>query len=323
MDRNLALEVVRVTEAAALAASRQMGRGDERTADQVAVNAMREALNSLSIEGKVVIGEGERDEAPMLYIGEEVGAGNGPKIDIALDPLEGTTITAKGLTNALAVVAMAEEGGFLFAPDVYMDKIAVGGGLPKGVVDLDETPAINLKNLAKAKKLAVEDLVVCILDRPRHEELIAKVREAGARIMLIGDGDISGVISTAEPDSGVDLYLGQGGSPEGVLAASALRCIGGQMQGRLVFRNDDERGRAARCGIADLDRKYDMMDLAHGDVMFAATGVTNGTMLRGVRRFSGGARTHSLVMRSRSGTVRYIEAVHNFDRKTGFDPVDR
>jgi fructose-1,6-bisphosphatase II / sedoheptulose-1,7-bisphosphatase len=323
MDRNLALEVVRVTEAAALAASRQMGRGDERTADQVAVNAMREALNSLSIEGKVVIGEGERDEAPMLYIGEKVGAGNGPKIDIALDPLEGTTITAKGLTNALAVVAMAEEGGFLFAPDVYMDKIAVGGDLPPGVVDLDETPAVNLKNLAKAKKLAVEDLVVCVLDRPRHEELIAKVREAGARIMLIGDGDISGVISTAEPESGVDIYLGQGGSPEGVLAASALRCIGGQMQGRLIFRNDGERGRAARCGITDFNRKYDMMDLAHGDVMFAATGVTNGTMLRGVRRFSGGARTHSLVMRSRSGTVRYIEAVHNFDRKTGFDPMDR
>jgi fructose-1,6-bisphosphatase II / sedoheptulose-1,7-bisphosphatase len=284
---------------------------------------MREALNSLSIEGKVVIGEGERDEAPMLYIGEKVGAGNGPKIDIALDPLEGTTITAKGLTNALAVVAMAEEGGFLFAPDVYMDKIAVGGDLPPGVVDLDETPAANLKNLAKAKKLAVEDLVVCVLDRPRHEELIAKVREAGARIMLIGDGDISGVISTAEPESGVDIYLGQGGSPEGVLAASALRCIGGQMQGRLIFRNDDERGRAARCGITELDRKYDLMDLAHGDVMFAATGVTNGTMLRGVRRFSGGARTHSLVMRSRSGTVRYIEAVHNFDRKTGFDPMDR
>jgi fructose-1,6-bisphosphatase II / sedoheptulose-1,7-bisphosphatase len=323
MDRNLALEVVRVTEAAALAASRQMGRGDERAADQVAVNAMRDALNSLNIEGKVVIGEGERDEAPMLYIGEEVGAGNGPKIDIALDPLEGTTITAKGLTNALAVVAMAEEGGFLFAPDVYMDKIAVGAGLPTGVVDLDETPAANLKSLAKAKKLEVSDLVACILDRPRHEELIAKVREAGARIMLIGDGDISGVISTAEPESGVDIYMGLGGSPEGVLAASALRCIGGQMQGRLTFRNDDERGRAKRCGITDLNKKYDLMELAHGDVMFAATGVTHGTMLRGVRRFSGGARTHSLVMRSRSGTVRYIDATHNFNRKTGFDPVDR
>lgn len=323
MDRNLALEVVRVTEAAALAASRLMGRGDEREADAVAVDAMRNALNSLDIAGTVVIGEGERDEAPMLYIGEKVGSGDGPKVDIALDPLEGTTITAKGLTNALAVVAMAEEGGFLNSPDVYMDKIAVGGGLPDNVVDLDETPADNLKSLAKAKKLDVEDLVVCILDRPRHEELIAKVREAGARIMLISDGDISGVIATAEPESGVDLYLGSGGSPEGVLAASALRCIGGQMQGRLVFRNDDERSRATKWGIEDFNRKYDLLDLAHGDVMFAATGVTNGTMVRGVRRFSGGARTHSLVMRSRSGTVRYIEATHNFNRKTGFDPVDR
>ena len=322
MDRNLALEVVRVTEAAALAASRQMGRGDEKAADQVAVDAMRTALNSLSIEGTVVIGEGERDEAPMLYIGEKVGLGDGPKIDIALDPLEGTTITAKGLTNSLAVIAMAEHGGFLNAPDVYMDKIAVGGGLPDGVVDLDQTPEENLKSLANAKKVDVADLVVCILDRPRHEELIAKVREARARIMLISDGDISGVMATSEQSSGVDIYLGSGGSPEGVLAASALRCIGGQMQGRLLFRNDDERDRARKWGIEDLDRKYEMEDLAHGDVMFAATGVTNGTMLKGVRRFSGGATTHSMVMRSRSGTVRYIEAVHNFDRKTGFDAVD-
>ena len=322
MDRNLALEVVRVTEAAALAASKQMGRGDEKAADQVAVDAMRTALNSLSIQGTVVIGEGERDEAPMLYIGETVGLGEGPEIDIALDPLEGTTITAKGLTNSLAVIAMAEHGGFLNAPDVYMDKIAVGGGLPDGVVDLDQTPKENLKSLAKAKKVDVADLVVCILDRPRHEELIAKVREAEARIMLISDGDISGVMATSEQSSGVDIYLGSGGSPEGVLAASALRCIGGQMQGRLLFRNDDERGRARKWGIEDLDRKYEMEDLAHGDVMFAATGVTNGTMLKGVRRFSGGAMTHSMVMRSRSGTVRYIEAVHNFDRKTGFDAVD-
>ncbi len=322
MDRNLALEVVRVTEAAALAASRQMGRGDEKAADQVAVDAMRTALNSLAIKGTVVIGEGERDEAPMLYIGEEVGLGEGPEIDIALDPLEGTTITAKGLTNSLAVIAMAEHGGFLNAPDVYMDKIAVGGGLPEGVVDLDQTPEENLKSLAKAKNVDVEDLVVCILDRPRHEELIAKVREAQARIMLISDGDISGVMATSEEASGVDIYLGSGGSPEGVLAASALRCIGGQMQGRLLFRNDDERDRARKWGITDLDRKYNMGDLASGDVMFAATGVTNGTMLKGVRRFSGGATTHSMVMRSRSGTVRYIEAVHNFDRKTGFDAVD-
>ena len=323
MDRNLALEVVRVTEAAALAASRLMGRGDEKAADQVAVDAMRTALNSLSIRGTVVIGEGERDEAPMLYIGEEVGLGEGPVIDIALDPLEGTTITAKGLTNALAVVAMAEEGGFLNSPDVYMDKIAVGGGLPDGVVDLDEEPATNLKNLAKAKRLDVADLVVCILDRPRHEQLIAKVRDAGARITLISDGDISGVMSTSEAESGVDMYIGSGGAPEGVLAAAALRCIGGQMQGRLVFRNDDERKRAQNCGITDFDRKYGLYDLASGDVMFAATGVTNGTMLKGVRRFSGGATTHSVVMRSRSGTVRYIDATHNFDRKTGFDPVDR
>jgi len=323
MDRNLALEVVRVTEAAALAASRLMGRGDERAADQVAVDAMRTALNSLSIKGTVVIGEGERDEAPMLYIGEEVGTGEGPEIDIALDPLEGTTITAKGLTNALAVVAMAEHGGFLNSPDVYMNKIAIGGELPDDLVDLDEEPAKNLRNLAQAKKVEVSDLVVCILDRPRHEELIAKVRAAGARIMLISDGDISGVMSTAEAESGVDIYLGSGGAPEGVLAASALRCIGGQMQGRLLFRNDDERGRARRCGITDFDRKYGLYDLASGDVMFAATGVTSGTMLKGVRRFSGGATTHSVVMRSRSGTVRYIEARHNFHRKIGFDAVDR
>ena len=323
MDRNLALEAVRVTEAAALSASRLMGRGDERAADQVAVDAMRGALNSLEIAGTVVIGEGERDEAPMLFIGEKVGTGDGPKLDVALDPLEGTTITAKGLTNALTAIAMAEEGSFLNSPDVYMDKIAVGGDLPAGVVDLDRTPADNLASLAEAKNVEVADLVACILDRPRHEQLIAEVREAGARIMLITDGDISGVIATSQPESGVDIYLGSGGAPEGVLAAAALRCIGGQMQGRLLFRNDDERARANKCGIVDLDRKYGLLDLTGGDVMFAATGVTNGTMLRGVRRFAGGAVTHSMVMRSVSGTVRYIEAHHNFDRKTGFSPVDR
>jgi fructose-1,6-bisphosphatase II / sedoheptulose-1,7-bisphosphatase len=323
MDRNLALEAVRVTEAAALAASRLMGRGDEKSADQAAVDAMRRALNSLAIDGTVVIGEGERDEAPMLYIGEKVGTGQGPKIDIALDPLEGTTITAKGGNNALAVVAMAEEGGFLHAPDVYMDKIAVGGGLPEGVVDLDEAPGKNLKSLAKAKQVEVADIVACILDRPRHAELIAKVREAGARIMLISDGDVSGVIATSRPDSGVDIYMGSGGAPEGVLAAAALRCIGGQMQGRLLFRNDDERGRARKAGIKDFDRKYGLLDLARGDVMFAATGVTTGTMVSGVRRFAHGAMTHSIVMRSKSGTVRLIEATHNFERKTGFDPVDK
>ena len=318
MDRNLALEAVRVTEAAALAASKLMGRGDEKLADQAAVDAMRRALNGLSIDGTVVIGEGERDEAPMLFIGEKVGAG-GPKIDIALDPLEGTTITAKGGQNALAVVAMASEGGFLNAPDVYMDKIAVGGGLPDGVVDLDNAPAQNLKNLAKAKQMEVSDLVACILDRPRHAELIAKVREAGARIMLISDGDVSGVIATSRPGSGVDIYLGTGGAPEGVLAAAALRCIGGQMQGRLLFRNDDERGRAIRIGIKDLNRKYAMLELAKGDVMFAATGVTDGTMLKGVRRFQGGGMTHSMVMRSRTGTVRFIEAHHDFTRKPTAD----
>ncbi|MBX6368860.1 MAG: class II fructose-bisphosphatase [Rhodospirillales bacterium] len=321
MDRNLALEVVRVTEAAALAASRLMGRGDEKAADQAAVDAMRRALNSLAIDGTVVIGEGERDEAPMLYIGEKVGTGAGPKIDIALDPLEGTTITAKGGPNALAVVAMADAGGFLHAPDVYMDKIAVGGGLPEGVVDLDASPGENLKNLAKAKKADVSDLVVCILDRPRHAELIRKVREAGARIMLISDGDVSGVIATSLPDSGVDIYMGSGGAPEGVLAAAALRCIDGQFQGRLLFRNDDERNRARGHGITDLDRKYSLHDLAKGDVMFAATGVTSGTMLRGVRRFPGGAETHSIVMRSKSGTVRVIEAKHNFTRKEGWEMV--
>jgi fructose-1,6-bisphosphatase II / sedoheptulose-1,7-bisphosphatase len=323
MDRNLALEAVRVTEAAALTASRLMGRGDEKAADQAAVDAMRMALNGLAIDGTVVIGEGERDEAPMLYIGEKVGTGHGPKIDIALDPLEGTTITAKGGANALAVIAMAEAGGFLNAPDVYMEKIAVGGDLPVGVVDLDEKPATNLKNLAKAKKVDVSDLVVCILDRPRHSELIAKVREAGARIMLISDGDVSGVISTSQPESGVDFYLGSGGAPEGVLAAAALRCIGGQMQGRLIFRNDDEKGRATRIGITDFNRKYDLLDLARGNVMFAATGVTTGTMLQGVRRFAGGATTHSLVMRSKSGTVRFVSATHNLERKTGFLPEDR
>jgi fructose-1,6-bisphosphatase II / sedoheptulose-1,7-bisphosphatase len=319
LDRNLALEVVRVTEAAALSASRLMGRGDEKAADQAAVDAMRRALNSLSIDGVVVIGEGERDEAPMLYIGEKVGNGSGPRVDIALDPLEGTTITAKGGPNALAVIAMAEQGGFLNAPDVYMEKIAVGGGLPDGVVDIGAEPKENLKNLAKAKKTDLADLVVCILDRPRHADLIAKVRAAGARIMLISDGDVSGVIATSRPDSGVDIYMGSGGAPEGVLAAAALRCIGGQMQGKLIFRNDDEKQRAAKWGIKDLNRVYSMLDLAKGDVMFAATGVTDGSMLRGVRRSRDAATTHSIVMRSKTGTVRVIEASHNFAMKPFYD----
>jgi len=322
MERNLAMEAVRVTEAAALAASKWMGRGDEKAADQAAVDAMRQALNSLSIEGVVVIGEGERDEAPMLYIGEEVGKGNGPAVDIALDPLEGTTITAKGGTNALAVIAMADKGGFLNAPDVYMDKIAVGGGLPDGVVDIDKTPLENLKSLSDAKGKKVEDMLVCILDRPRHADLIRDVRDSGARIMLISDGDVSGVIATSSGDSGVDMYVGSGGAPEGVLAAAALRCIGGQMQARLIFRNDDERARAARWNITDLDRKYGLFDLASGNVMFAATGVTDGAMVRGVRRTATGAFTESIVMRSKSGTVRKISAEHDFTKKTGFSFAD-
>jgi fructose-1,6-bisphosphatase II / sedoheptulose-1,7-bisphosphatase len=323
MDRNLALEAVRVTEAAALSASLLMGRGDEMAADQAAVDAMRKALNSLSIDGTVVIGEGERDEAPMLFIGERVGTGDGPKIDIALDPLEGTTITARGGQNALSVIAMAGEGGFLNAPDVYMDKIAVGVDVPDGVVDLDEEPGVNLRNLAKAMKVDIANVVVCILDRPRHAELIAKVREAGARITLISDGDVSGVIATSQPDTGVDVYIGIGGAPEGVLAAAALQCIGGFMQGRLLFRNDDERGRAANCGISDFDRKYELDEMASGDVMFATTGVTDGAMLDGVRRFKDGATTHSIIMRSKTGTVRKIKTEHNFNRKSGFEPMDR
>lgn len=325
LDRVLVLEMVRVTEAAAVSAAKLVGRGDEKAADAAAVEAMRAALNELNICGTVVIGEGERDEAPMLFIGEKVGRGcegESPEIDIALDPLEGTTITAKGGPNAMAVIALAGEGGFLHAPDVYMDKIAIGGDLPEDIVDLDAAPEENLRELAKAKKMDVEDLVVCILDRPRHEELIARVRAAGARIMLIGDGDVSAAIATSLPDSGVDIYMGSGGAPEGVLAAAAFCAIGGQFQGRLLFRNDDERARAAKAGITDLNRKYKLEDLARGDdVMFACTGVTDGSMLRGVRRFAGGASTHSLVMRSRSGTVRRVETEHNFTRKTWYDHI--
>ena len=320
MDRNLALEVVRVTEAAALAASKLVGRGDKDGADQVAVDAMRDALNSLNIQGKVVIGEGERDEAPMLYIGEEVGAGHkhgwGPKIDIALDPLEGTDITAAGGPNALAVVAMTDEGGFLNAPDTYMDKIAVGPGVDPNILDLDAPIGNTLAKLAKEKGGKIEELMVCILNRPRHEQLINDVRKAGARITLIGDGDVSAVIATTDPDTGIDLYVGNGGAPEGVLAAAALQCIGGSMLGRLVFRNDEEKARGERWGISDFNAIYTIDGLAKGDnVMFAATGVTDGTMLRGVRRYAGGAKTSSIVMRSKSGTVRRVEATHNFRRK--------
>ena len=316
MDRNFALEAVRVTEAAALACSHWVGRGKEKDADQAAVNAMREALNGLTIDGTVVIGEGERDKAPMLYIGEKVGTGTGARIDIALDPLEGTTICATAGPNSLAVLAMAEHGGFLHAPDVYMDKIAVGGGLPEGVVDLDNSVKVNLANLAQAKKKEVSELVVTILLRDRHEEKIAHLREAGARVQLIGDGDVAGVIATATPTTGVDMYLGIGGAPEGVLAAAALRSTGGQMQGRLLFSDEDEKARATRMGITDFSRKYTMLDMAKGDVMFAATGVTDGSMLKGVKRWNGGASTHSIVMRSKTGTVRWIEAQHNFGLKT-------
>jgi fructose-1,6-bisphosphatase II / sedoheptulose-1,7-bisphosphatase len=323
IDGNLALEVVRVTEAAALAASRLMGRGDEKAADRAAVEAMRHALNSLAINGTVVIGEGDSDETPALFRGDKVGLGTGPSIDVALDPLEGTTITAKGGDNAVAVVAMSDEGGFLRAPDIYMDKIAVGADLPEGVVDLDREPAANLKELADARGVDINDLVVCILDRPRHHELIAKVREAGARIRLIEDGDVSGVIATAQESSGIDIYMGIGGAPEGVLGAAALRCIGGQMQGRLVFRNGDERERARALGITDLEYKHDITDLARGDIMFSATGVTDGAMLSGVRRYKNGAVTHSLVMRSRTGTTRYIKAHHDFRQKADFRPSRR
>ena len=311
LDRGLVLGAVRATEAAAIAASRLIGSGDEKAADQAAVDAMRTLLNDIEFDGEVVIGEGERDEAPMLYIGEKVGTGKGPKIDIALDPLEGTTITATGGPNALAVLAMAEKGGFLNAPDTYMEKIAVGGGLPDGVVDLDRAPGDNIRALAKAKGCAPSDLMACILDRPRHQKIIDEVRRAGARIKLIPDGDVAGVIACAEKGTGVDIYMGIGGAPEGVLAAAALCCIGGQMQGRLVFRTDDERARAQRMGITDFSRKYSLHDLAHGDVLFAASGVTDGSMLQGVQRRDDVVFTYSIVMRAKTGSVRWIKAQHD------------
>jgi fructose-1,6-bisphosphatase II / sedoheptulose-1,7-bisphosphatase len=310
-DRNLALELVRVTEAAALAASRWIGRGDKNAADGAAVEAMRKAFDTVQIDGTVVIGEGEMDEAPMLFIGEKVGMG-GPAMDIAVDPVEGTSIAAKGAPNALAVVALAERGNFLHAPDIYMDKIAVGPGLPPGVVQLDAPVQENLRNLARALHKDISDLMVCTLERERHAELIAKCREAGARITLIGEGDVAGVIATNQPVSGIDIYIGSGGAPEGVLAAAALRCTGGQMQGRLLFEDDGQIARARDMGVADPNRIYNIHEMAAGDVMFAATGITSGQMLRGVDRKGAGAVTHSMVMRSKSGTVRYVEAHHNF-----------
>jgi fructose-1,6-bisphosphatase II / sedoheptulose-1,7-bisphosphatase len=309
LDRAFALEAVRVTETAAIAASLQIGRGDEHAADAAAVEAMRTAFNSLPISGTVVIGEGERDEAPMLYIGEKVGTG-GLAIDIALDPLEGTTLTAKALPNALAVMAMAEPGTLLNAPDTYMDKIAIGGGYPDGVIDLDADPKDNIMALAKAKGVKPREITACIMDRPRHEKLIAAVRDVGAAVRLITDGDVAGVIATSDPATGIDIYIGTGGAPEGVLAAAALRCVGGQIQTRLVFRNDDERARAAKWGIKDLKRKYSLMDMASGDVVFAATGVTDGSMLEGVHMSGNFITTESVVMRSATRTVRWIKARH-------------
>ncbi len=304
----LELEIVRVTEAAAYAAAKLAGRGDQKEADQVAVDAMRTALNNMHIDGEIVIGEGERDEAPMLFIGEKVGTGEGPAVDIALDPLEGTTLTAKGAANALAVIAFAEKGKMLNAPDTYMEKIAIGGGYPSGIVDLDKDPADNIRAIAKAKGVEPHEIVACILDRPRHEEMIAKVRSTGAAIRLITDGDVAGVIAVATPSTGIDIYMGTGGAPEGVLAAAALHAIGGQMQGRLVFRNDDERGRASRIGITDFAKKYNLNDLAHGDIIFCASGVTDGSLLNGVHVDGDGVSIETLIISSSPQEMRVIQS---------------
>ena len=301
----LASSAARVTELAAVASYAQIGRGNEMAADQLAVDAMRTALNELHIDGRIVIGEGERDEAPMLFIGEKVGLG-GPAIDIALDPLEGTTLTAKAQAGALTVLAMSEGGGMLHAPDTLMDKIAIGPGYPQGVVDLDNSPAENVRALAAAKGVEAHDIAVCVLDRPRHAPLIAALREVGARVVLISDGDVAGVIHTTEPETAIDMYLGSGGAPEGVLAAAALKCVGGQFQGRLIFRNDDEKARASRIGITELDRKYDLHELVSKDAVFAATGVTKGAMLDGVAIKGGFVSTHTVVMDSSTRTVRRI-----------------
>jgi fructose-1,6-bisphosphatase II / sedoheptulose-1,7-bisphosphatase len=313
LDRVLVMEMVRVTEAAAIAASKLVGRGDEKAADAAAVEAMRRAFDELAIDGTVVIGEGERDEAPMLFIGEKVGGapGKGPKIDIALDPLEGTTITAKAGPNALAVLAAAEEGCLLNAPDVYMEKLAVGPGYPEGVIDLAKSATDNVKAVAAAKGVAPNEIIVCVLDRPRHAQLIAELRKIGCGIVLIGDGDVAGVIATTDPNTTIDLYMGSGGAPEGVLAAAALRCVGGQFNGKLIFRNEDEKARARKWGIEDLDRIYKLEDLAKGDCIFAATGVTDGSLLQGVKYLKGGRMTtESVVMRASSGTIRWVKGEH-------------
>ncbi|MET0588004.1 MAG: class II fructose-bisphosphatase [Novosphingobium sp.] len=314
LDRVLVLEMVRVTEAAAISASKLIGRGDEKAADAAAVEAMRKAFDTLAIDGTVVIGEGERDEAPMLYIGEKVGGAQngGPKIDIALDPLEGTTITAKAGPNALAVLAAAEEGCLLNAPDVYMDKLAVGPGYPEGIIDLAKSPTENVKAVAAAKGVQPNEIIVCVLDRPRHADLIAELRGIGCGIQLIPDGDVAGVIAVTNPDTTIDLYMGSGGAPEGVLAAAALRCVGGQFNGRLLFRNEDEKSRARKWGIEDLNKIYKLEELAKGDCIFAATGVTDGSLLKGVKRLKNGTMTtDSVVMRASSGTVRWVRGEHH------------
>jgi fructose-1,6-bisphosphatase II / sedoheptulose-1,7-bisphosphatase len=304
-DRLLSLGLARVSEAAALASARLIGRGDEKAADQAAVNAMRDQLNLLDIKGVVVIGEGERDEAPMLYIGEEVGTGNGPQVDIALDPLEGTTLTAKDMPNALTVIAMAPRGTLLHAPDVYMDKLAIGPGLKPGTVTLAQSPSERVSALAAAKGCSTEDITVCVLDRPRHEDMIAEIRSTGAAIRLITDGDVAGAMHCAEPEiTGIDMYMGSGGAPEGVLAAAALKCMGGQFYGKLLFRNDDERARARKAGITNFDRVYTRDDLVRADVIFAATGVTNGSLLAGIKRDPGWVTLETILMRSKSGSIR-------------------
>ncbi|HEY8591864.1 MAG TPA: class II fructose-bisphosphatase [Sphingomicrobium sp.] len=308
LDRVLVLEMVRVTEAAAIASARWIGRGDKHSADQAAVEAMRNALNELPMDGTVVIGEGERDEAPMLYIGEKVGCAqdSGPGIDIALDPLEGTDLTASGGPNALAVLAIAEKGCLLNAPDTYMQKIAIGPGYPEGTIDLKATVADNIGSVAKAKGVEPSEIIACVLDRPRHESIIAELRALGCGVRLIPDGDVAGVIATADPETGIDIYMGSGGAPEGVLAAAALRCVGGQIQGQLLFRNDDEVERARRWGIDDLDRVYSLKDMAKGDCIFAATGVTDGSLLKGVHRRKDCTTTESIVMRASTGTIRRV-----------------
>jgi fructose-1,6-bisphosphatase class II len=317
MDRNLALEFVRITEAAALSSAKWMGHGDEKAADQAAVDAMRKAFDSVAIDGTVVIGEGERDEAPMLYIGEKVGLQrpDSPQIDIALDPLEGTTICAVGGVGAISVIAVAERGGFLHAPDTYMDKIACGPEA-RGLIDIDLTPTENIQRVSEALRKPISDMTVVILDRPRHKDLIAEVRKTGARIQMIGDGDVSAAVAAAWPDSGIDLLIGIGGAPEGVISAAAMRCLGGDFQGRLKFRNEDEKSRALKMGIKDLEKKYTLNELASGHVMFCATGITDGPLLKGVKILPGGrAKTESIVMRSQTGTIRSIEARHNFSLK--------